>query len=70
VFESVLDIYGFATVQAGEVDQGYPCPGRPGEEPGTPAEEEAVASEDKIVTQILTLEHASPNEMKKNSRPD
>ncbi len=65
VFESVLDIYGFATVQAGEVTKVILAQDARGKNQELRLKREAVASEDKIVTQILTLEHASPDEMKK-----
>ena len=53
VFESVMEIYGFATVQAGEVIKVIPAAGCPGEEHGSPSQEGEVAPEDKIVTQII-----------------
>jgi general secretion pathway protein D len=65
VFESVLDIYGFATVQAGDVTKVILAQDARGKNQELRLKREAVASEDKIVTQILTLEHASPDEMKK-----
>lgn len=65
VFESVLDIYGFATVQAGEVIKVIPAQDARGKNLELRLKREAIAPEDKIVTQILTLQHASPDEMKK-----
>jgi general secretion pathway protein D len=65
VFESVLDIYGFATVQAGDVIKVIPALDARGKNMELRLKKEAIAPEDKIVTQILTLEHASPDEMKK-----
>jgi len=65
VFESVLDIYGFATVQAGEVTKVILAQDARGKNLELRLKREAIASEDKIVTQILTLQHASPDEMKK-----
>jgi general secretion pathway protein D len=65
VFESVLDIYGFATVQAGEVIKVIPALDARGKNLDVRLKSEAIAPEDKIVTQILTLQHASPDEMKK-----
>jgi general secretion pathway protein D len=65
VFESVLDIYGFATVQAGDVTKVILAQDARGKNLELRLKREAVAPEDKIVTQILTLQHASPDEMKK-----
>jgi general secretion pathway protein D len=65
VFESVLDIYGFATVQAGEVIKVIPAVDARGKEVELRLNREAIQSEDRIVTQILSLKHASPDEMKK-----
>lgn len=65
VFESVLDIYGFATVQAGEVIKVIPALDARGKNLDVRLTREAVVPEDKIVTQILSLRHASPDEMKK-----
>ncbi|MCE5262219.1 MAG: type II secretion system secretin GspD, partial [Deltaproteobacteria bacterium] len=65
VFESVLDIYGFATVQAGEVIKVIPALDARGKNLDVRLKKESVTPEDKIVTQILTLQHASPDELKK-----
>jgi general secretion pathway protein D len=65
VFESVLEIYGFATVQAGDVTKVILAQDARGKNLELRLKREAVAPEDKIVTQILTLQHASPDEMKK-----
>ena len=65
VFESVLEIYGFATVQAGDVIKVIPALDARGKNLELRLKKEAIAPEDKIVTQILSLQHASPDEMKK-----
>ena len=65
VFESVLDIYGFTTVQAGEVIKVVPAQDARGKNLELRLRRETIAPEDKIVTQILSLRHASPDEMKK-----
>ncbi|MDA8126958.1 MAG: type II secretion system secretin GspD [Deltaproteobacteria bacterium] len=65
VFESVLEIYGFATVQAGEVTKVILAQDARGKNLELRLKGEAIAAEDKIVTQILSLQHASPDEMKK-----
>ncbi len=65
VFESVMEIYGFATVQAGDVIKVIPALDARGKNLELRLKKEAIAPEDKIVTQILSLQHASPDEMKK-----
>jgi general secretion pathway protein D len=65
VFESVLEIYGFTTVQAGEVIKVVPALDARGKNLELRLKKEAVSPEDRIVTQILSLQHADSNEMKK-----
>ncbi|MDP2838653.1 MAG: type II secretion system secretin GspD, partial [Syntrophales bacterium] len=65
VFESVLEIYGFATVEAGDVIKVIPALDARGKNLELRLKREDIAPEDKIVTQILSLQHASPDEMKK-----
>ncbi len=65
VFESVLEIYGFATVQAGEVIKVVPAMDARGKNLDLRLKREAISPEDRIVTQILSLQNADPNEMKK-----
>ena len=65
VFESVLEIYGFATVQAGEVIKVIPALEARGKNLELRLKKDAVLPEDRIVTQILSLQHADANEMKK-----
>ena len=65
VFESVLEIYGFTTVPAGDVIKVIPALEARGKNMELRLKPEGVAPEDRIVTQILSLQHASPDEMKK-----
>jgi general secretion pathway protein D len=65
VFESVLEIYGFATVQSGEVIKVIPALEARGKNLELRLQKGDIAPEDKIVTQILSLQHATPDEMKK-----
>jgi len=65
VFESVLNIYGFATVEAGEVTKIIPAPDARGQNLELRLKREEISPEDKVVTQILSLRHAGPDEMKK-----
>lgn len=65
VFESVLDVYGFAAVPAGDMIKVMPAQIAREKNVETRLKEEAVSPEDKVVTQILALDHASPDEVKK-----
>jgi len=65
VFESILEIYGFTTVQAGEVIKVIPSQDARGQNLELRLKKEAITPEDKLVTQILSLQYASPDEMKK-----
>lgn len=65
VFESVMEIYGFTTVPAGDVIKVIPALDARGKNLETRLEREDIDPEDKMVTQIFTLQHASPDEMKK-----
>ncbi|MBN1380505.1 MAG: type II secretion system secretin GspD [Deltaproteobacteria bacterium] len=65
VFESVLEVYGFATVEAGDVIKIIPTVDVRGKKVQTLLQNEKVAVEDRIVTQIISLEYADANEMKK-----
>ena len=65
VFESVMEIYGFATVPAGDVIKVVPAIDARGKNVETRLTRDETAPEDKIVTQIISLQHASPDEMKK-----
>jgi general secretion pathway protein D len=65
VFESVLEIYGFATVPAGDVTKVVPALDARGKNLELRVTRDETAPEDKIVTQIISLQHASPDDMKK-----
>ncbi len=65
VFESVLEIYGFTTVPAGDVIKVIPALEARGKNMELRLKREEAAPDDRIVTQILALQHASPDEMKK-----
>ncbi|MBN2438759.1 MAG: hypothetical protein JXL20_09185, partial [Deltaproteobacteria bacterium] len=65
VLESILEIYGFTTVEAGEVIKVVPSLEARGKNLDLRLKREAISPEDKVVTQILSLRHANPDEMKK-----
>ena len=69
VFESVLEVHGFNTVQSGKVIKILPSPEartsdietRTGTKPATPV--------DRLVTQLIPLTYADPNEIKRLFTP-
>jgi general secretion pathway protein D len=64
VFESVLEVNGFATVPSGEVTKIVPSPDARAKSIKTRLKEETGALDDSIVTQIIPLRYADPNEIK------
>jgi general secretion pathway protein D len=65
VFESVLEVYGFATVQSGDVIKIIQSQQAKEKSLETRLQHEPATMEDKFVTQIISLQHASPDEMKR-----
>jgi general secretion pathway protein D len=65
VFESVLEVYGFATVPAGDVIKIVPAQTAREKQLETRVDGDQAAPEDKLVTQIISLDHANPDEVKK-----
>ncbi|MBN1613878.1 MAG: type II secretion system secretin GspD [Deltaproteobacteria bacterium] len=65
VFESVLDVYGFAAVPAGDMIKVIPSQQAREKNMETRLTEEAITPEDKVVTQIVSLDYANPDEIKK-----
>ena len=69
VFESVLAVNGFTTVQAGVMTKIMPSVKARTENIDTLHHGEASQPEDKIVTQLIPLTHTTPAEMKKVLAP-
>ena len=69
VFESVLEVHGYATVAAGEVIKIIPAPDARTKSIETRLRLEAKSPEDKIVTQLVPLAYANPNEIKRLFAP-
>jgi len=69
VFESVLEVHGFATVEAGKVIKIIPSPEARTKNIKTLLKESAASPEDKIITQIITLKYANASEIKKLFTP-
>ena len=69
VFESVLEVHGFTTVPAGNVTKILPAVQARSKNIETRLREEAIDPEDKVVTQLIPLDYADPNELKKLFAP-
>ncbi len=69
VFESVLEVNGFATVDAGEVTKIIPSPYARTMNIETRLEKTDDSPEDKVVTQLIRLKYADTNEVKQLCAP-
>ncbi len=69
VFESVLEVHGFTTVPSGRVTKIVPAVQARSKSIETRLRKEAIDSEDRVVTQLIPLEYADPNELKKLFAP-
>lgn len=69
VFESVLEVHGYTTVDAGEVTKIIPSPYARTQNIKTRLKDEKDEPEDKIATQLIHLEYANPDEVKQLCAP-
>ena len=69
VFESVLEVHGYTTVPAGSVTKIVPAVQARSKDIETKLRSEAISAEDKVVTQLIPLRYADPNELKKLFAP-
>ncbi|MFO7708550.1 MAG: type II secretion system secretin GspD [Desulfobacterales bacterium] len=69
VFESVLDVNGFAAVKAGDVVKIVPAPTARSMNIQTLLEMERAHPEDRVVTQLIPLKYADPEEIKRLFTP-
>ncbi|MCD6294926.1 MAG: type II secretion system secretin GspD, partial [Deltaproteobacteria bacterium] len=69
VFESVLEIHGFTTVPSGNIIKIVPAASARTMSVETRLRREALDSEDKVVTQLIPLRYAEPDELKKLFSP-
>ncbi|HBF42747.1 MAG TPA: type II secretion system protein GspD [Desulfobacteraceae bacterium] len=69
VFESVLDVHGYTTVPAGKIIKIVPAIKARAKNIETRLREEAISPEDKVVTQLIPLKYADPNDLKKLFAP-
>ena len=60
VFESVLEVHGYTTVQAGQVIKIIPSPDARSKNIETRLKEEAASPADRVVTQLIPLKFAEP----------
>jgi len=69
VFESVLEVHGFTTVPAGNIIKIVPALEARTKDIETRLREQAITRQDKVVTQLIPLEYANPDEIKKLFTP-
>jgi len=69
VFESVLEVHGFTTLEAGEITKVIPAPDARSKNIETRLKEESGVPEDKVVTQLIPLTYANADEIKKLFAP-
>jgi len=69
VFESVLEVHGFTTVPSGNIIKIVPAASARTMSVKTRLRREALDSEDKVVTQLIPLRYAEPDELKKLFAP-
>jgi general secretion pathway protein D len=69
VFHSVLEVHGFTTVRAGEVTKIVPSPDARTKNIDTRLSKRGLTDDDRIVTQLIPLKYASPDEIKRLLTP-
>ncbi len=69
VFESVLEVHGYTTVPSGNVIKIVPAVQARSKDIETRLRKEAITPEDKVVTQVIPLNYADPNDLKKLFTP-
>ncbi|MGD9302045.1 MAG: secretin N-terminal domain-containing protein, partial [Desulfobacterales bacterium] len=69
VFESVLEVHGYTTVQSGEVVKIIPSPDARSKSIETKLREESTTPRDRVVTQLIPLKYADPVEIKRLFTP-
>jgi general secretion pathway protein D len=69
VFESVLEVNGFTSVRAGEIVKIIPAPEARTKNIQTLLELEKANPEDKVITQLIPLKYADPEEVKRLFTP-
>jgi general secretion pathway protein D len=63
-FQSVLEVHGYTTVEAGGLVKVVPSGTAPGKAVETRSAQQSKTAEDKLVTQVIHLHYLSPDEAK------
>jgi len=69
VFESVLDVHGFATVETGKLIKIIPSPDARTKSIETRTRAKGDSDDDQVVTQLMPLRYADPDEIKRLFTP-
>ncbi len=69
VFESVLEVHGFTTVPAGKIIKVVPAVQARSKDIETRVRKAPIKPRDKVVTQLIRLKYADPNELRKLLAP-
>ncbi|MBW2048955.1 MAG: type II secretion system secretin GspD [Deltaproteobacteria bacterium] len=69
VFESVLEVHGYTTIPAGAITKVVPAVSARSKSVETRLREEATGPEDKVITQLIPLRYADPEDLKKLFTP-
>ena len=69
VFESVLEVHGYTTIKAGKITKIVPSPAARSKNIKTLLQKESGSPEDTIVTQLIHLKYAGPDEIKRLFTP-
>jgi general secretion pathway protein D len=69
VFESVLEVHGYTTVKAGDIVKIVPAPDARSKNIKTLLREEAADPADEVITQLIPLKYADPDEIKRLFTP-
>ncbi len=69
VFESVLDVHGFATVEAGKLIKIIPSPDARTKSIETRSRAQGDSDDDQVVTQLMPLRYADPDQVKRLFTP-
>ena len=69
VFESVLDVHGFATVETGKLTKIIPAPDARTKNIETRTQAKGDSDDDQVVTQLMPLRYADPDQVKRLFTP-
>ncbi|MDX9818482.1 MAG: secretin N-terminal domain-containing protein, partial [Desulfococcus multivorans] len=69
VFESVLEVHGYTTVESGEITKVIPSPDARTRDIETLFRDDVRSPDDKVVTQLIPLRYADPEDIKRLFAP-